>query len=118
MPPVLRKIPFVHWLPGTRYVNPHATTPIKLSDITGVLLHFKFLQDFHVRVDTQLSRKEHPVHGGWAIELARYQAKLKDNPSLSFHCPGSIAYQGSDQLLGLGLLREDQGWRQIRAIPS
>jgi len=39
-----------------------------------------------------------------------------DNPSLSFYHPGSIAYEGSDQLVELGLLREDQGWRQIRAI--
>ena len=116
MPPVLRKIPFVCWLPGTRYVNPHATTPIKLSDITGVLLHFKFLQDFEARVNTELTRKENPVHGGWATELVRYQAKLKDNPSLSFQYPGSVAYEGSDQLVVLGLLREDQGWRRIRAI--
>src|SRR5215471_14110762 len=28
-PPTLPKIPFVRWLPGTRYQHPHATTPIK-----------------------------------------------------------------------------------------
>ena len=81
-----------------------------------VLLHFKFLQDFDARVNTELTRKENPVHGGWANELVRYQAKLKDNPSLSFQYPGSVAYEGSDQLVVLGLLREDQGWRRIRAI--
>ena len=116
MPPILRKIPFVRWLPGTSYVTAHLTTPIKLADITGVLLHFKFLQDFYARVTTELTRKEHPVHGGWATELARYRAKLEENPSPSFHYPGSIAYEGSDQLIALGLLKEDQGWRQIRAI--
>jgi len=116
MPPVLRKIPFVRWLPGTCYTTSHLTTPMKLADITGVLLHFKFLDDFYARVNAELTRKEHPVHGGWATELSRYQSKLRDNPSLSFHHPGSIAYEGSDQLVKLGLLREDQGWRQMRAI--
>jgi hypothetical protein len=116
MPPVLRKIPFVRWVPGTRYLSSHTTTPIKLADITGVLLHFKFLQDFDARVHTELTRKENPVHGGWATELVRYQARLKDNPSLSFQYPGSVAYEGSDQLIALGLLREDQRWGRIRAI--
>jgi hypothetical protein len=109
--PTLPKIPFVHWLPGTRYQNNHATTPIKLSDVTGVLLHFKFLPDFHVRVTKEVKRKEH-----WdgASEYARYWAKLKKNPRLSFHYAGSVEYDGSEQLIRLGLLREDQTWKRIR----
>ena len=112
-PPTLPKIPLVRWLPGTRYQNNHATTPIKLSEITGVLLHFKFLQDFFERVKTEADRKE---HWSGASEYARYLAKLTKNPSLSFHYAGSVAYEGSEQLVRLGLLREDQGWRQIRAF--
>jgi glycosyltransferase involved in cell wall biosynthesis len=50
-PPFLTKIPFVRWPPGTRYAGPHATTPIWLSEITGVLLDFKFLEDFFARVN-------------------------------------------------------------------
>lgn len=111
-PPTLTKIPFVRWLPGARYQNNHATTPIKLSEITGVLLHFKFLEDFVDRVKTEVSRKEH-----WdgASEYARYLARLKDRPSLSLHYPGSVEYEGSEQLIGLGLLKEDHGWMRIRA---
>jgi hypothetical protein len=118
MPPILRKIPFVRWSPGTRYVTPHVTTPMKLSEITGVLLHFKFLQDFYMRVHSELNRMENPVHGGWATELARYHTNLTKNPAPSFCYPGSVAYQGSDQLIALGLLREDEGWRQIHAIAN
>ena len=114
-PPTLRKIPFVRWLPGTRYEHPHATTPIKLSEVTGILLHFKFLEDFYARVNTELNRKEHQAHGIWATELARYLAKLKDNPSLSFHYAGSVEYEGSEQLIRLSLLREDQQWTRIRS---
>ena len=109
--PFLTKIPFVRWLPGTRYVGPHATTPIRLSEITGVLLHFKFLEDFFARVNIEAIRKEH-----WdgASEYARYLAKLKANPSLGFHYPGSVEYEGSEQLIRLGLLHEDHGWMRIR----
>jgi glycosyltransferase involved in cell wall biosynthesis len=113
-PPNLPKIPFVRWLPGIRYQHPHATTPIKLSDVTGVLLHFKFLKDFYTRVRTELNRKEHRVRGIWAQELERYLAKLQKNPSFSFHYPGSLAYEGSEQLVRLGLLKEDQAWRRMR----
>jgi hypothetical protein len=112
-PPTLPKIPLVHWLPGTRYQNNHATTPIKLSEITGVLLHFKFLQDFFGRVKTEADRKE---HWSGASEYARYLTKLTNDPALSFHYAGSVAYEGSEQLVRLGLLREDQGWGQIRAF--
>jgi Glycosyl transferase family 2 len=78
-PPTLSKIPFVRWLPGTRYQHPHATTPIQLSNVTGLLLHFKFLPDFRARVADEMKRKEH-----WdgAREYARYWAKLKDNSRL------------------------------------
>lgn len=112
--PTLPKIPFVRWLPGTRYQHPHATTPIKLSEITGVLLHFKFLKDFYTRVSIELNRKEHRVGGIWARELERYLEKFQKNPGFSFHYPGSVAYEGSEQLVRLGLLREDQEWRRIR----
>jgi hypothetical protein len=56
-------------------------------------------------------RKEH-----WdgARENARYPAKLKANPSLGFHYPGSVEYEGGEQLIRLGLLREDQVWMRIR----
>jgi glycosyltransferase involved in cell wall biosynthesis len=114
--PALTKIPFVRWLPGTRYQSPHATTPINLSGVTGVLLHFKFLEDFYSRVNIQLNRKEHRGDGIWITELERYLNKLKQNPSLKFRYPGSVAYEGSEQLLRLGLLKEDQQWRRIRTI--
>ena len=117
-PPTLTKIPFVRWLPGTRYENVHATTPINLSEVTGVLLHFKFLQDFYTRVSTELNRKDYRIRGVWAGELKRYLLRLERDPLLGFHYAGSVAYESSDQLVRLGLLREDQGWKQIREIAA
>jgi glycosyltransferase involved in cell wall biosynthesis len=111
-PPRLTKIPLVHWLPGTRYEHNHATTPIKLSETTGVLLHFKFLQDFYARVVDEVNRKE---HWGEATEYTRYLAKLRRNPALTFYYEGSVQYEDTEQLVRLGLLREDRDWRQLRA---
>ena len=112
--PTLWKIPFVRWRPGTSYDNVHTTTPIKLSDTTGVLLHFKFLQDFYMRVSTELNRKEQPAFGAWAEELERYRAKLQQNPAFSFRFPGSVEYESSEQLVRLGLLKEDMAWKELR----
>jgi hypothetical protein len=99
-----------------RYPNPHETTPIKLSDITGVLLHFKFLQDFSSRLNIEVDRKEHwdVASQWWASESARCLAKLKYNPEFTFHYDGSVAYEGSDQLVRLRLMLEDDGWLWIR----
>lgn len=115
--PTLWKIPFVRWRRGTRYENVHTTTPIKLSETTGVLLHFKFLQDFYTRISTELNRKEQRAAGVWEEELGRYRAKLQQNPAFSFRFPGSVEYESSDQLVELGLLKEDEVWKELRGRP-
>jgi glycosyltransferase involved in cell wall biosynthesis len=114
--PILRKIPFVRWLPGMRYPNPHETTPIKLSEVTGVLLHFKFLADFSARLNVEINRKEQwdGVSLSWAGESARCLAKLRSEPGLSFYYDGSVAYEDSQQLVRLGLMRENNAWMRIR----
>ncbi len=111
--PLLTKIPFVRWLPGTRYLHNHSTTPIKLAEITGILLHFKFLGDFYERIRIEIGRKQHWDH---ASEYVRYWKKLKRNADMSFYYSNSVAYSDSDQLVDLGLLKQDQGWRQMRAV--
>jgi hypothetical protein len=64
-------------------VGSHATTPMRLSEITGVCYTFKSLENFFARVNVNIEaiRQEH-----WdgVSEYARYLAKLKANPSLSF----------------------------------
>jgi hypothetical protein len=110
--PTLGKIPFVRWSPGMFYPHPHTTTPINLAAVTGVLLHFKFLQDFLDRLSVEVTRKEH-----WdgASEYSRYLVKLGRKPGLKFFYLGSVAYVNSNQLLRLGLMREDHGWMRVRA---
>ena len=114
--PTLGKIPFVRWSPSIRYPNPHETTRIKLSDVTGVLLHFKLLEDLSTRLNMAINRKEQwdGVSLSWARESARCLAKLRSEPGLSFYYDGSVGYEDSVQLVRLGLIREDEGWMRIR----
>jgi hypothetical protein len=114
--PTLGKIPFVRWSPGMRYPNPHETTRIKLSDVTGVLLHFKLLEDLFARLNVEINRKDQwdSVSRSWAAESARCLAKLRSERGLSFYYDGSVGYEDSEQLVRLGLIREDEGWMRIR----
>jgi hypothetical protein len=51
-PPLLTKVPLARWLPGRRHVAADhlMAPPGNPGDVTGALLHFKFLQDFTDRV--------------------------------------------------------------------
>jgi glycosyltransferase involved in cell wall biosynthesis len=112
--PALLKIPLVRWLPGTRFLTVHMTTPITLAKVTGVLLHFKFLGDFRTRTEIEVKRKERPDAAG----IARLLSKLGDKRSVDLYYAGSVAYESSDQLVSLGLLRDDEEWSRIRSTPG
>jgi len=53
-PPQISKVPLVRWRADTRYLaSTHHMTPTPLAQITGALLHFKFLSDFAVRAEVE-----------------------------------------------------------------
>jgi hypothetical protein len=104
-PPTVSKVPFVKWRKGYRYVNvTHymRPAPAKLSDVTGALLHFKFLSDFHDRAKREAGRGE---HFDGAREYKLYLQGLARDPSLTLHFPGSVRYQDSGQLVARALAR-------------
>ena len=111
-PPLLSKMPLTFGSPGRVYVNNHRTTPLRLSQVTGVLLHFKFFADFHQRVATALAEGQH-FDGG--SEYARYAAALRANAAVSLAFPGSVRYRNSEDLLDRGLLRTDPDYASFRA---
>ena len=50
-PPTISKVPLVKWKRGMQFTNcTHAVSPMQLAQMTGLLLHFKFLDDFYQRV--------------------------------------------------------------------
>jgi hypothetical protein len=103
-PPLLSKMPLVFGRHGRRYVNNHATVPLRLAPLTGALLHFKFFSDFHNRVLAAVESREHFDESS---EYGRYAAALAASPELSFAGPSSVRYKSTRNLVDLHLLRTD-----------
>jgi hypothetical protein len=112
-PPCLTKIPLVRWERDTRYLNVnHFVSPRRVAPETGVLLHYKLLQDFDRRVVSEVVRGEY--YDG-AVEFHRYAECLKANPDLTFKFDGSVRLEGSEQLVQLGLMKDSAGWSHRRS---
>jgi hypothetical protein len=112
--PNLSKLPLLRWRKGMAFRSPHTTAPLTLAaeQPSGVLLHFKFLQDFHARVLDAVARN---VHYDGSAEYRRYLAALKRDPDFTLHSARSLRYAGPGQLQALGLLRDTPAWAEARA---
>ena len=101
--PILQKVPLIRWRPEIKYTSSkHTAFPCRLSGVSGALLHFKYLPDFAAQVDAEVARGQH--YRG-AREYRAYQRRLAAGQPLSFRGPDSVRYQGSAQLVALGLMR-------------
>ena len=112
-PPSVSKIPFLRWRRGYRYDSAAHTmhpAPEQLAGVTGALLHFKFLSDFHDKAKREATRGE---HWGGAAEYKLYLQRLQVKPELSLFFAGSVRYRGSDQLVSLGLCRTLDGFERL-----
>jgi hypothetical protein len=78
---------------------------------TGVLLHVKFLHDFHARAVQEAARGEH--YDG-AVEYRRYAERLSQNPDMTLMYEGSMRFEGTAQLVRLGLMHDTQSWADAR----
>jgi hypothetical protein len=113
-PPCLTKVPLVRWDGNTRYLNVnHFVSSKRLAPESGVLLHFKLLGDFHARAAQEAARAEY--YDG-AIEFRRYVSTLRSDPNLTLHYEGSVRYEGSLQLVSLGLMTDTPGWSSTRNL--
>jgi hypothetical protein len=112
-PPCLTKVPLVKWDAETRYLNVnHFVSPRRVAPETGVLLHFKLLQDFHARAAQEVKRAEY--YDG-AIEFRRYAEGIRSDADLTFFYEGSERFENSAQLVALGLMLDSQEWARARA---
>jgi hypothetical protein len=80
---------------------------------TGVLLHFKFLHDFHDRAVEEVARGEH-YDVGLASEYRRYVERLGENPEMTLAYEGSTRLAGTTQLVHLGLMQDTKAWVDAR----
>ena len=99
--PDLTKIPLIKARAGLSWTSNHRCTPMRLSGITGALLHFKFFADFHRRARTEAARGQHWDGGA---EYLRYAALVDGNPDVSLVYAGSETFRSTQQLVDLGLI--------------
>jgi hypothetical protein len=110
-PPVLTKVPLVRWDRRTRYLSPHWVSPKIVAPVTGALLHFKFLADFHERAVYEAARGEY--YDG-ATEYRRYARTFDGAPDRTLMYEGSTKFEGTAQLVRLGLMHDTQAWADAR----
>jgi hypothetical protein len=97
--PAMRKMPLIKWQPGFKYLHStHSSTPVRLADVTGALLHFKFFSSFTSFAERELVR-------GDRVKTADYEAyvRLTKDQDLNFGSEHSIRYEGSAQLVEQGI---------------
>ncbi|ARU17094.1 glycosyltransferase family 2 protein [Croceicoccus marinus] len=101
--PVLAKYPLVQTQTKVSYHHCHAVGNADVFRESTVLLHFKFLADFADRVRREVERGEH-YNGG--AEYVRYADMIRRHKGMDLRYPGSARFQGSDQLIEMGLIRD------------
>lgn len=112
--PNTTKVPLLRWREGAGLVSStHMLRPVALApeQPSGVLLHYKFLQDFHARAEDAVARG---AHYDGSREYRRYLEALGRDPAFSLHSARSVRYAGPEQLVALGLMRDTPGWAAAR----
>jgi hypothetical protein len=108
----LTKAPLVKWDDSSKYLAAnHFVSPKRLPPETGVLLHFKFLGDFHARALQEAVRGE---YFDGAAEYKGYAEGVTRNPRLTLMYEGSVRFQDTAQLVALGLMQDSAAWKGKR----
>jgi len=106
--PTISKAPLVRWRPGKMFLlSTHFLTAGKLSPVLAALLHFKFLSDFHDRVQMEVARGEHFAD---AREYRAYLQMLRANGKVNLLCNESTKFKSSTQLIELGLMATSKAY--------
>jgi len=105
--PTMRKIPLVKWREGIEYISvTHSTSELRLADVSGALLHFKYLDSFKDHVVQEVERRDRNMK-----DYEVYQNSLEANENFSFYDSSiSLEYKGDAQLVELGLLRTSKSF--------
>ncbi len=82
----------------------HIITPAVVSDVTGVLLHFKLMGDFYARVSEEAKNSKNFIGGYYAKAYANSLEQLDTNHK--YFNQNSIEYSSSTQLVELGLIEK------------
>ena len=105
--PLLPKIPLVRWSKNLYYTSNHHISNAQISDITGVLLHFKFFADFPAYVEEEINRRE---HFNSASQYDAYWEVISKQPDMRAFYEGSMHYNGTRQLMEIGLMNSSKAF--------
>jgi hypothetical protein len=99
------------WSPGRKFLcSTHTITPVKIAPIMAVLLHFKFLSDFHKRVEIEVARGEHYED---AREYRAYWQMIRQGGQVKLLSDQSAKFENSAQLVKLGLTTTSQPYEDL-----
>ena len=77
----LQQIPLIRWNPGIKYTSSkHTSFPCRLPDISGAVLHFKYLPDFADQVRLEVARGQH-------ISVPRNTGRTSAGSRAGSRCP-------------------------------
>jgi hypothetical protein len=80
----------------------HALDGAILSDIQGVVFHFKYLDDFNYKIIYDNENKERMKIN---IVYQTYLKTLKNNPEMIFYNKKSVKFKDWNQLVDLGMMK-------------
>lgn len=93
----------------------HASTPMKVADVSAAYLHFKMLGDFQAKATAEAQRKEHFAGGRAYSQYAQmYERYIHEDTDLSA-LDKSVRYENSQQLVDLGLIQTSDAWEEFVA---
>ena len=110
---VQSKVPLIKWQSGYRFSGGvHGIDKqIKTAPEWGVLLHFKYLDDFQTKVTEAIERKQHT---GDASHYRDYNSQMDRLMEEGLHYDGSTLFSGVQSLIDCGLVRDTAGFKEWR----
>lgn len=111
--PYLSKIGMLRYHPSMVLTSgQHALLGGRISQVRGVMFHFKFLSDFVEKAEVELERDERRTH---THEWVAYAEALRKDPDLSLYDHRSVRLEDCSQLLELGLMKTTPAYDAVIA---
>jgi Glycosyl transferase family 2 len=109
LPLSMQKSPLIRMAADVRYVEcNHGTTHLPVADVSGALLHYKFVGDMKGRIARAVARGE---HFAGAITYRRLDGAIKVmDPTQSLLSDHSRRYTAPSDLERCGLIRSSPRW--------
>jgi hypothetical protein len=117
--PMMKKIPLVRWREGFSYIfSTHSHRFIQLSDVTGVLMHFKFFSTFQELAEIEAARGDRRQQ----MHYSTYKESLAED--VCFYSSNSLHYRAPADLVRLGVMRSSPNYasyvasRQVAGVET